>query len=232
MINDPNDEIVRLVKAASDDPTPAQRQAAGLVRRRFGLALPPPFVERPRSGDDAPPRWASAHDGAAVAAVKWRSWRQAYRGIVPDDFLDELPVYPSANYWVGHSARPRSRHVLMVAGRRGEVHGMCSAGPTGGHGLDPESEAEVSTLYVDPSAQGLGLGARLLDAVVDHLLDIGFVDVRLWVLRDNQAARRFYERRGWVADGGEQSVPLHGPDVALDEVRYRWSAGDGLRSDA
>lgn len=232
MINDPNDEIVRLVLSAGDDPSPAQRQAAGLVRRRFGLSLPPPYVERPRSADDAPPRRASAADGAAVAAVKWRSWRSAYRGIVPDDFLDQLPVYPSASYWVGHSARPRSRHVLMVAGRRGEVHGMCSAGPTSGHGLDPRQVGEVSTLYIDPSAQGLGLGARLLDAVVDQLLDHGFVDVRLWVLRDNHVARGFYERCGWVADGGEQSVPLNGPEVVLDEVRYRWSAADGIDPDA
>jgi GNAT superfamily N-acetyltransferase len=119
----------------------------------------------------------------------------------------------------------------MVAGRRGEVHGMCSAGPTSGHGLDPERVGEVSTLYIDPSAQGLGLGARLLDAVVDQLLDIGFVDVRLWVLRDNHVARQFYERRGWVADGGEQAVPLDGPAIVLDEVRYRWSAADGLSSD-
>ena len=105
---------------------------------------------------------------------------------------------------------------------------MCSAGPTSGHGLDPQQVGEVSTLYIDPSAQGLGLGARLLDAVVDQLLDAGFVDVRLWVLRDNHWARQFYERRGWIADGGEQSVPLNGPEVVLDEVRYRWSAADGL----
>jgi ribosomal protein S18 acetylase RimI-like enzyme len=231
VINDPNDEIVRLVQAAGDDPSPAQRQAAGLVRRRFGLALPPPFVDRPRSADARRGVASSAADAAAVAAVKWRSWRSAYRGIVPDDFLDRLPVYPSAAYWVGLSARPRSQHVLMVAGRRGEVHGMCSAGPTSGDGLDPQQVGEVSTLYIDPSAQGRGLGARLLDAVVDQLLDIGFDDVRLWVLRDNEAARRFYERRGWVPDGAEQAVPLNRTDVALAEVRYRWSAADGLLSD-
>jgi GNAT superfamily N-acetyltransferase len=225
LINDPYDEIVRLVQEAGDDPTDAQRRAATLVRRRFGLALPPPFVARPRSAAEAMPRWATSHDAAAVAAVKWRSWRQAYRGIVPDAFLDRLPVYPSTTYWVGQTARPRSTNVLMVAGRRGEVHGMCSAGPAAAQGLDPRTVAEVGTLYIDPSAQRSGLGGALLDGVVERLLEAGFDDVRLWVLRANAAARRFYDGRGWEPDGEEQSVPLDGPGIVLDEVRYRWPGG-------
>lgn len=222
MINDPGDELVRLATAVDEDPTTAQRRAAALVRRRFGLSLPPPFADRARSGSDAPVRVAGAHDGAAMAAVKWRAWRLAYRGMVPDRFLDRLPVYPPPGFWATRAAVPPSRrHCLLVAGRRGEVHGLCDAGPVRAEDLDPDTTAEVTTLYVDPSAQGLGIGGALLAAAVDRLVEAGLDDVRLWVLRDNADARRFYEERGWVADGATQTVPVHGESFSLEEVRYR-----------
>ncbi|MEU6929538.1 hypothetical protein AB0A05_10295 [Streptomyces sp. NPDC046374] len=39
-----------------------------------------------------PIREAAPSDAAAVAAVHIRSWRAAYRGLVPDAYLDSLDV--------------------------------------------------------------------------------------------------------------------------------------------
>lgn len=41
----------------------------------------------------------------------------------------------------------------------------------------------------------------------------------LWVLKGNVAARRFYERAGFGADGAEEAFEVDG--VAAPEVRYR-----------
>jgi RimJ/RimL family protein N-acetyltransferase len=43
--------------------------------------------------------------------------------------------------------------------------------------------------------------------------------VTLWVLRDNERARRFYERAGWSFDGTEKEDVVAGATVT--EVRYR-----------
>jgi ribosomal-protein-alanine N-acetyltransferase len=59
------------------------------------------------------------------------------------------------------------------------------------------SEADVMTIAVASGAQGRGLGARLLDALLDAARDRGATQVLLEVRADNVAAQRLYQRRGF-----------------------------------
>jgi ribosomal protein S18 acetylase RimI-like enzyme len=72
-----------------------------------------------------------------------------------------------------------SRHEVWVILESGQVMGFA--------GL---SEGWLDHLYIDPNAQGRGLGSRLLQHV-KTLQPQGF---RLWVFQKNLGARRFYER--------------------------------------
>lgn len=56
-------------------------------------------------------------------------------------------------------------------------------------GFAAYDDTELHALYVLPSYQGCGIGTRLLERVRDVS--------QVWVLRDNYAARKFYEARGW-----------------------------------
>jgi hypothetical protein len=47
----------------------------------------------------------------------------------------------------------------------------------------------------------------------------GYPSATLWVLEDNLRARRFYEREGWILDGGRRDEAFLG--VTVPEVRYR-----------
>jgi ribosomal protein S18 acetylase RimI-like enzyme len=76
-------------------------------------------------------------------------------------------------------------------------------------------------LYVRPALIGSGVGRVLLHAVHQHAAAHGFRTMRLWVLRDNQRARRFYERAGYIWDGTVQDDDYDGVPVA--EVRYRYA---------
>jgi mycothiol synthase len=74
---------------------------------------------------------------------------------------------------------------------------------------------EVYVLGVDPSAQGTGLGAALLDAGLHHLADRGCPAVLLYVDDDNRAAMALYERSGFTtADTDVQWRRLTGPPSA------------------
>lgn len=133
VVADPAAELLGLVRGLggpAPDGAPASHQrAAALIRRRFGLALPPPFVVPP--SDTEPVRPATAVDGAAIAAVKWRVFATSYRhGVLPDAFLDTRDVVPSASFWTGRAMVPPSRrHRLLVWGRPGTVRGYCDCGP-------------------------------------------------------------------------------------------------------
>jgi RimJ/RimL family protein N-acetyltransferase len=58
-----------------------------------------------------------------------------------------------------------------------------------------------------------------MSAAMDELRDLGMREASLWVLRDNQRARRFYERLGWQPDGRTSSESYGG--VELEALCYR-----------
>lgn len=69
--------------------------------------------------------------------------------------------------------------------------------------------------YLAPSVWGQGVGDRLMHAGLAHLPQ---PVVRLWVLRDNLRAVRFYERHGFEID--EHSTYVHeGTDVTAPQLR-------------
>lgn len=230
VVADPAAELLGLVRGLGDPapavaPAGANRQAA-LIRRRFGLSLPPPFAGE--VGPDEPIRPAVAADGAAIAAVKWRVFGASYRGgVLPDEFLDVRDVVPPASFWTGRAMVPPSRrHRLLVWGRPGSVHGYLDAGPVHADDADrawPEA-GEVYELYVDPSAQGRGGGARLLEAGACALAEVGYRRLELSVLATNPAAQAFYAAQGWVPTGASRHVQL--ATVAFDELRY--ARGEGV----
>ncbi len=256
VIADPTAELVNLVRAMPD-PAPAEapsaaKQQALLVRRRFGLALPTPFVGPPTA--DEPIRVATAADGAAIASVKWRVFGTNYRGLIADSFIDDRDVVPPASFWVGRAmVPPTRRHRLFVWGRPGTVHGYVDCGPAhaddvaadrssvrpsdrdgrssgdraalgagSDHERDDETVGEVWELYVDPAAQGRGGGARLLDAAEAWLDGVGLHEMVLSVLGTNTASQAFYRSRGWAPTG--RVVPVDLGVVRFEEHRYRRGA--------
>lgn len=233
VVADPSADLLRLVTGAGDpppsEPSPADARAASLIRRRFGLALPPPFVGAP--GPDEPVRPAIAADGPAIAAVKWRAFGANYRdGVLDDGFLDQRGVVPPASFWVGRAMVPPSRrHRLLVWGRPGTVFGYVDTGPVHPDDADPDSpdSGEVYELYVDPVAQGHGGGRRLLDAAEDGFRAVGFERAELSTLVSNPGAQGFYRSRGWEPTG--RIIPVDLGVVAFEEMRFARRL-DGRRS--
>ncbi len=58
------------------------------------------------------------------------------------------------------------------------------------------------------------------------LREEGFADVTLWVLRENQDARQFYEAKGFEADGATK-VDTRRDGAEHHEICYRLSLGQG-----
>ena len=107
---------------------------------------------------------------------------------------------------------------ISVAGPPGGVFGLSVVSACRDEDAG-EDVAELRLLYADPTVWDRGVGAALLRHAVDTLQSLGFGEVRLWVLRENDRARAFYERHGWRATGAEQ-VTEH-PQGSYVEARYR-----------
>ena len=164
-------------------------------------------------------RRATPEDAAALAAVEVRSWRAAFRGLMPDAFLDELSEVEKTTSWrqnlLKHGLFGRKR--VCVALSDAGISGFVRVGP-----LTDEGEVGlIYLLYVLPEQWGRGVGTALIQAGMQELRDLGMREAMLWVLRDNLRARRFYEHLGWTPDGRTVSEDHGG--CRLEALCYRQS---------
>jgi GNAT superfamily N-acetyltransferase len=160
-------------------------------------------------------RRAEPADALAVAEVHVRSWQAAYRGLLPDDYLDGLrPEERAERYTFGD--RAPDRPATIVAVDRRVICGFATTGPS--HD-DATRSGELYALYVDPDHWGTGVGRALVAAARGHLVRQAFDAARLWVLAGNTRAERFYLADGWRPDGSRRTDEVW--DVSVDQVGYR-----------
>lgn len=162
-------------------------------------------------------RRARAGDAPAIGKVNVESWRATYPGLVPDSYLLGLSEQDSAERWQARLATPGEGTGVWVALERHQgLVGFASCGPQrtaiAGYG------GELYTLYLLDTAQGHGLGRRLMAAAAADLIARGVEGMVAWVLRDNPS-RWFYERLGGRRLG-EQTICLG--RALLPKIAYGW----------
>ncbi len=188
-------------------------------------------------------RAGSVADAAQIAAVQREGWLAAYAGIIPAEIIDRVTA-PDDGARVRQSFRTRPWQRMLVAvavgaeqerpGTAGaaagpRVVGYASFGPETDvlnapwpHPLSTDGEdgraAELYALYVRPAWWSTGTGRALMDRVLARSSSAGYRSITLWVLRDNQRARRFYKRAGFAPDGATNVLSRLGGVI---EVRYR-----------
>lgn len=163
-------------------------------------------------------RRARPDDAEAIASVHVRSWQQAYRGQVPDEYLAGLDITTRAGWWRRELEVTPAERSPWLADSDAGVAGFVASGPTRDEGGSGRT-AEIQAIYVDPDCWNRGIGRDLLSHAERDLSTAGYDEAILWCLIGNQQARRFYEAAGWRTDGGTQTITLGGRE--LEEVRYR-----------
>jgi ribosomal protein S18 acetylase RimI-like enzyme len=190
-------------------------------------------------------RDARRGDELAVAEVHVRSWQEAYRGLMPAEFLDALDPRDRAGRYAFEGGAGAPTTVVAVApvdGRGGagdgddpsltncgEVRSGSSPSPgepvlgfvTFGPSRDQDAVGmgEIYALYVDPGRYEAGLGRMLMAHARERLKEQGFGAAVLWVLVGNERAARFYEREGWTADGATREEEPYG--IVSNVRRFR-----------
>jgi ribosomal protein S18 acetylase RimI-like enzyme len=141
-------------------------------------------------------RRARPADADAVADVHLAATREAM------PYLPELHTDSETRDWVRDVVLDRDD--VHVADADGRVVGFVAL-----------AGSLLEHLYVEPDAQGRGIGSALLD-LAKELSPDGF---DLWVFQRNAKARGFYERRGLrlveLTDGA-------GNEEREPDARYAW----------
>jgi len=159
---------------------------------------------------------AGPQDAPALAQVHVTSWRETYRGLLPDSFLDRMSLAVNTRRFSKSLVKPAEHEITLAAAERDGIVGYVAGGPSR---TRRAGEAEVTTLYVLRAHQGHDLGRRLLTAAARVFADQGAKSLMISVLRDNIPARGFYEHLGGEADTPRKEP---GPGGLMYEVSYRW----------
>jgi ribosomal protein S18 acetylase RimI-like enzyme len=167
-------------------------------------------------------RAATIDDAPAIAQVHIASWRSTYRTLLPGDFLDSLTEANYADRWRRFIGEGASR--VYVLEDDGVLVGFASSGRE--RAGETNYTGELYAIYILDGVQRRGHGRELVRAVVDGLREMGLDDMIIWVLRDNQPARLFYERLGGLY---VRTQPITLGSATLEEVSYGWPRLDGVR---
>ena len=165
-------------------------------------------------GTMTPPaiRTAGAGDAAAIARLHTQSWREVYRGILPDTYLDHAVVGERLAHWSAVLAAPGCGFVL-VACHGDDIPGFIAVSRDG----EPGYDAVIDSLHVATAWRGRGLGRRLMGHAAARLLADGATSVCLRVFDANTDALRFYRRLGGRPDGTgiDPFACAHMPDTRI-----------------
>ncbi len=138
------------------------------------------------------------------AYVHWKSWHEAYPGLVDQGYLDNLTLEKCEKIAYGWTDG------LIVAKDNGRVIGFVGFGDRGDEAPDT---GEIFALYVLSEYHGKGVAQQLMKAGLDQLNS--YPKICLWVLKDNKRAIRFYQKCGFVPDGEE----LVSSNIGATEIR-------------
>ena len=154
-------------------------------------------------------RKAMEADVGQIAEIMVEDWKRAYNGIIDSAFLDAMSVeqrYP---------IEVQRYQKYMVATDGQEILGYAWNEMM----AEESADCEIVALYVRYDRRKSEIGRMLFQNAMDSFRAAGKKTMIVWCLKENQEARKFYERMGGKAD--QTGTHTWGNRV-YDMISYRY----------
>lgn len=162
-------------------------------------------------------RKAKLEDAKGIARVHVETWQSAYKGQIPDSYLDSLSVVHRSERWRDILSKPEDNATTIVAEVDGRIVGFCSVSHCRDDDM-PKDTGELWAIYVDKDYAGKGIGTALHKEGLNILKNKSFNKATLWVLDSNDKTRQWYESKGWRVENKTKTDKVEG--FEFHEVRY------------
>lgn len=129
----------------------------------------------------------------AIARLHAFSWQTHYRGMFNDTYLDHKVITDRMEVWERRFQNASKDQYVILAQ---EEQQLCGFGCVYlNH--DQKYGALIDNLHVHQDWQGRGIGRELMNYCCEWVIKQDPASkLYLWVLKNNQSARKFYERLG------------------------------------
>jgi ribosomal protein S18 acetylase RimI-like enzyme len=162
-------------------------------------------------------RKAVAEDAAEIANVHLNSWREVYRNLLPQQFLDQLPLTFKRRMSMWKQAATMENRALYVAEEKSGIVGFSVFAPP--QDKEMNEHGELGAIYLLEKFKGKKIGAALLSVGMKKLIEWKYSKAYCWVLQDNPTIN-FYEKSGAIFNGMEKPDEIGGQKVK--ELCYEW----------
>lgn len=163
-------------------------------------------------------RKATIDEVRDISRIHALSWKAAYKGIIPQIYLDELKEdfwLPAFTTWINDNLL-----TAQIMGEKDNLVGCVAYGKARDKSL--LNWGEIVSIYLLPEYFGKGYGNKLLETSLLDLKQSGYQNIYLWVLKQNQRARHFYEKNKWRCNENDECIcEIAGKQ--LTEIRYVYS---------
>lgn len=160
-------------------------------------------------------RKAEIKDAQKVAYVHTMSWKAAYAGIVPDEYLNNLSVDTRAEEF-RIDYKNNEKTYCFVAELQDKAIGFIVLEKS--RDKDLSDAGEICAMYLLPEYLDKGYGSQMMRFSVKFLAELGFNTISLWVLEESERARKFYKKCGFVFDGTKKKMDIGKP---FSVIRYK-----------
>lgn len=147
-----------------------------------------------------------------VDALYVAAWKEGYKGLLPQSFLDGLTSKivdrSPKSYFFDEGS------FVILDGERISAH--VHARPAAEEKMS--GWGEIHTMYALPRFWGTGAAGELFDYAIDWLSGQGFEKIYLYVLTGNERAARFYKKHGFTPTDDTLECGVGGEKVT--DIRY------------
>ena len=129
-----------------------------------------------------------------------KSWKVAYKDIVPQKYLDDLSV----EHWTPFLENSPFQNFLL------QDNGVFVATSSIVKARDDKyfGYGEIVSIYVLPEYFHRGYGKFLFNRMIEKLQSMGLNKICLWVLEENLNAIQFYNKFGFMPNGDKKEIKI------------------------
>ena len=160
-------------------------------------------------------RYVNKEDSDTIAMIYSKSFQQAFKGIIPDDFLKEKFAYERLKDRL-YKELSEGNAISCIMYKDDIPVGMLTFAKDDDKERD-NSEIDIWRIYLLPEYWGQNLGTEFMDWAIEELKTNGYKKVALWVVKENVRARKFYEKVGFSHEG---EIRIIMPGREINEYRY------------
>lgn len=160
-------------------------------------------------------RYANKEDVDALASIYSKTFQQAFRGIIPDDFLKQKFSYERLKDSL-YKRLNEGMATCCIVFKDDIPVGMQTFMKESSNDQE-NSEIELGTFCVLPEYWRQKIGEEFINWSLNEYKGKGYTKVNLWVVEENTRARRFYEKLGF---SHHEEIRIINPGREIKEYRY------------